>query len=171
MSKALSDKTMKDLFGDFTYTEDPRKKGLIIPDPVWVAEHIVSVSVPYADNDNPKIFKMKCHKAVQDSIINAFDELERRGWLNLVRTVDGCFVPRHRLWNPKNGRSRHSWGIALDLNVPTCPYGKDVMQPPGVLLVFARHGFLFGHLGSGLWSDKATPDAMHGEWVLPYLPK
>ena len=155
--------TREVIFGKFTWTESQTRRGMIVPDGQWVTANITQIGLPYFSNDEPRIWRGKCHCKVALSLEKAFDDLEVAGLLHLIRTIDGCYVPRHTLWNPKNGLSTHSWGIAIDLNAKLIPYGSTKQQDPRVVRIFANHGFLFGHKGSGLW--KNTKDGMHAEYV------
>jgi hypothetical protein len=54
--------------------------------------------------------------------------------------------------------SRHAWGLAVDLNATTNPYGYDSQQDPRLVEIMQSHGFVFG-------GDWPTPDPMHFEYV------
>lgn len=157
---AFSRQEIERIFGKFTYTEG--KGGRILPDPAWVREHIVEIKLPYADSDEPRIKRVQCHKLVAPSLVNAFDELDTAGLLHVVRTLDGCWVPRHVLWDKRKPLSSHAYGIAIDLNARLFPYGSSKLQDPRLVKIMARHGFLFGQIGGGLWVS--TRDPMHAEY-------
>lgn len=161
---ALSQVQWEKIFGTFSYKEG--KSGRVIPDKAWVAANIVRLRVPYGNDSDPLIAMLYCHRKVALSIEAAFDELEQAGLLYLVRSVDGCYVPRHILWKPAKPLSRHSWGGALDLNAKYFPYGSQKQQDARLVAALARHGFACGHKDGGLW--KTTYDPMHFEWT--YVP-
>ena len=68
----------------------------------------------------------------------------------------GCYYPRYIGRDPANGLSLHSWGIALDLNVPGNQRGTVGEMDRTVVAVFKRWGFAWG----GDWS---YTDPMHFE--------
>ena len=54
--------------------------------------------------------------------------------------------------------SRHTWGIAVDINEDTNRYGDAPTQDPRLVAIMARSGFSWG----GVW---LVPDGMHFEYV------
>ena len=145
---------IKERFGEFAYRPGPGDE--IEQDPVWQADHLVTV-------DLPVIGTARCHRDVVDALAGALDELAAD---NLAGLVDpdgfaGC-------WNPRTTRagtslSRHAWGVAVDLNFGANPTGLASVQDPRLVAVFARWGFTDG----GAW---LVPDAGHFEYVRPPRP-
>jgi hypothetical protein len=91
-------------------------------------------------------------------LYGALAEIRARG---LARAIDphqfgGCYVSRTIMWDPANPPSMHAWGLAIDLNVATNPYGRAPHQDPRVVAIFERWGFAWG----GRWK---IPDGMHFE--------
>jgi hypothetical protein len=65
-------------------------------------------------------------------------------------------VPRFIASNPGNGLSLHTWGMAVDLNVPGNLRGTTGEMDRRVVAVFKKWGFAWG----GDWS---YTDPMHFE--------
>jgi D-alanyl-D-alanine carboxypeptidase len=142
---------VKARFGEFTVPSLRR----VEPDPTWVAANIVTQQVPL-------LGQVRCHRLVIPDLAAAMAELQRRGLARLVDVADfhregGCYVPR-QLRGGEGQLSRHSWGIAVDLNVAANPLGQPPQQDPRLVQVMARHGFTWG----GRW---LRPDGGHFEWV------
>lgn len=135
--------------GSFTYR--PRPDGSIVIDPAWISEHIVTREVPI-------LGRVTCHRVMLPQLRGAMQELIDRGLAGLIRPEQygGCWVPRFIANDPSRGLSLHSWGIALDLNVPTNLRGTRGDMDPRVVAVMESWGFAWG----GTWSD---PDPMHFE--------
>lgn len=147
----LPQSLVKERFGEFAYR--PGGEGELVQDPVWVAEHIVTVDVPI-------LGRIRCHRAVVDAVHGALTELADR---NLGMVIDpagyqGCH--HARLTNAGDAMSRHAWGVALDLNVPENPQGRTSAQDSRLVEVFERWGFTWG----GSW---LVPDAAHVEYLQP----
>lgn len=68
----------------------------------------------------------------------------------------GCYVPRYIAHNPALGLSLHSWGIAVDLNVPENLRGTKGHMDPGIVETFKTWGFDWG-------GDWHYTDPMHFE--------
>ena len=74
--------------------------------------------------------------------------------------ISSRIAPRHINRFPTAGLSHHSWGIALDINVPQNPFGAEPDQDPDMVEVFERWGFIWG-------GDFILPDGMHFEYRRP----
>ena len=73
----------------------------------------------------------------------------------------GCFAPREvRSDGGTTGGnlSRHTWGMALDMNTATNPMGGVPTMDCRVVWIFRKWGFAWG-------GNFTTPDGMHFEWV------
>ena len=68
----------------------------------------------------------------------------------------GCYVPRYIAHDPSKGLSLHTWGIAIDLNVPGNQRGTVGEMDRQVVAIFKRWGFAWG----GDWN---YTDPMHFE--------
>jgi hypothetical protein len=143
-------------FGAFAYREAAR--GRIVPDPDWVAGHIVAVELPLLGG-------MRCHRLVAEQLRAIWREIAEHP-ANLRDLIDiadtrrhgGCYVPRHMGWDPRRGLSHHSWGIAIDVNPTQYSYGSSRRWDPRIIRIFAGHGFVCGQ-------DWRTPDPMHFEAI------
>lgn len=135
--------------GSFRYTNGPR--GTIRPSRDWVAAYIRTEAVPILGD-------VTCNKAVLPQLRAALTEIVRRGLATRVHPGEyaGCYYPRYIGRDAANGLSLHSWGIALDLNVPGNRRGTAGEMDRSVVEVFKRWGFAWG----GDWS---YTDPMHFE--------
>ena len=68
----------------------------------------------------------------------------------------GCYVPRFIANDPSKGLSLHSWGMAVDLNVPGNQRGTAGEMDRRVVAIFKKWGFAWG----GDWN---YTDPMHFE--------
>jgi len=157
---ALSDWQLHRFFGVFTWEDDPHRRGAIIVAPKWIAENLTRIepTIPLLTPGGKPIRHITCHKRIASHLLAVFEDLRANNPESLIHTWDGCWVPRHMLWNPAKPLSAHSWGIAFDLNASRFPYGHRLQQDPGMVNAFARFGFEWG----GNWR---VPDAMHFEAV------
>lgn len=123
--------------------------GTIRIDPEWVRRNIVTV-------DLPVFGRTQCHRIMVPQLSAALNEIVALGLQDLITDYSGCYVPRHMLWDPAKGISRHAWGLAFDINVPTNGYGAAPTLDPRIVDVFKRWGFKWG-------GDFDVPDGMHFE--------
>ncbi len=135
--------------GSFSYVEGPN--GTIVPDRAWVAEYIRTERVPI-------LGAVTCNKAVLPQLRAALEEVVRSGLSSSIHPGEyaGCYYPRYIGRNRGNGLSLHSWGIALDLNVPGNQRGTVGEMDRRVVLIFEKWGFAWG----GYWN---YTDPMHFE--------
>lgn len=110
----------KGVYGQFRYREIGG--GRIEIDPQWVAQNIVTITLPGLNRT------VQVNRAAKDKFIKAFNYIKNGtatingkevSLLSLIKTMDGTFVSRHVNWNPANGLSNHSWGTAIDINAST----------------------------------------------------
>jgi hypothetical protein len=134
--------------GSLTYQVTP--DGKVNVDPKWVAENIVTQTVPI-------IGRMTCHRAMFPQLIKALSEIQANGLADKIHPdqYEGCFYPK--LIEDTDHLSMHAWGLAFDLNVPTNQRLTHGDMDPGVVAIFKKWGFRWG----GDW--KGTPDPMHFE--------
>jgi len=108
---------------------------------------------------NPWSCRIYGHEAMAGPLKAAFRLLCERGYAGELKTYDGCVCIRP----PKGGSmpySVHAWGLAVDFNALTNPYGGRPTLSARLVKYFAECGFEWG----GLWS---TPDGMH--FQLPWV--
>jgi len=155
--RALKDKEVEKLFGKFDWHDCPNNKGMVVIDDKWRKDNIVHI-----EHEIPIIGRITCHKLVLFDFYRIFLKIWEAGLENEIDVHDfhrlgGCYVPRHKCWNIHRGLSRHTWGIAIDINVSNNPYGvKESKQHPAVIAIFEKYGFMWG----GRWK---TPDNHHFE--------
>jgi hypothetical protein len=120
-------------------------------DPAFVRRHLVTRRVPI-------LGAVTCHRAMLPHLRSALAELSRRGLARLVDPGDyaGCYAPRRI--RPGGALSLHAWGLAVDLNASTNPFGGRSAQDRRLVRVMRRHGFTWG----GDWPTR--PDPMHFEY-------
>jgi hypothetical protein len=101
---------IKEIFGEFGAA--PLADGRLNLADVWIRRNIRTAHVPV-------LGEIRCHRLVIPLIRAALEDLESRGLGRLVDPADygGCFYPRFIGSDPGSGISRHSWGVAIDINV------------------------------------------------------
>jgi hypothetical protein len=125
------------------------KNGFIVPDPAWVSANIAIGDVPIIGN-------VTCHRLMFGQLRAALSEIDSAGLASLIRTSDGCYVPRFIDRDPGKPLSMHAFGLAIDLNASTNRLGTSGDMDPRIVEIFERWGFDWG----GRW---ARPDPMHFE--------
>ena len=123
--------------------------GRIAPDPTWVAANIRTESVPI-------LGQVTCHRVVLPQLRAALTEIASRGLAGKIypEQYAGCYYPRFIAGSTK--LSLHSFGIALDLNVPGNQRGTVGEMDRTVVAIFKKWGFAWG----GDWN---FTDPMHFE--------
>ncbi|MGL5810323.1 MAG: M15 family metallopeptidase [Nocardioides sp.] len=123
--------------------------GRIAPDPAWVKANIRTQTVPILGS-------VTCHKLIFPQLRAALTEIRARGLADEINVEEyaGCYYPRFIAGSTK--LSLHSFGIALDLNVPGNQRGTVGEMNRDVVAIFARWGFAWG----GDWN---YTDPMHFE--------
>lgn len=145
---------VKDRFGEFAYRR--RGAGAIAQEAAWRREHLVS-------RDVPLLGTVRCHRDIVDDLAGALGDLAERGLGDLIDPAGYRGCHHARLIAAGGSLSRHSWGIAVDINVPGNPVGARGDLDPRVVEAFQAHGFTWG----GEW---LVPDPHHFEHVRPYRP-
>jgi len=141
-------------FGSFTYTYT--SDGSIQPDPAWVSNYIRTESVPILGT-------VTCHKLMIPQLRAALQQIVNSGLADKIHPSEygGCYVPRFIASDPSNPISLHTWGIAIDLNVPENQRGTAGEIDPRVVSIFKSWGFDWG----GDWD---YTDPMHFELARLY---
>lgn len=96
--------------------------------------------------------KIYCNKDLVKPLEQAFKNLIERGFVDELKTWDGCFNIR-----PKRGGatfSLHSWAVAVDVNAAWNGFGDEPTLSEGLIKCFTDAGFDWG----GTWKK---PDGMH----------
>jgi hypothetical protein len=144
---------IKELFGEFAARPRTGQPGFLTLDPAWVRTHIATHRVPLLGS-------VTCHVALFSQIRGAIAEIADLGLEETISSFSGCYAPRHINRILTAGLSHHSWGIALDVNVPQNPFGAEPDQDPRMVEVFERWGFVWG-------GTFIQPDGMHFEYRRP----
>ena len=136
-------------FGEFAYRDTAGRS--VETAQTWTDENIVAA-------DLPVVGTVRCHENVIAALDSAFTQLSEAGLAYLVESteVTGCFVPRRIAESLP--LSRHSWGIAIDLNVGDNPRGSFSTQDARLVEVMRAAGFAWG----GTW---LVPDPSHYELI------
>lgn len=118
--------------------------GRIAPDPAWVRANIVTREVPI-------LGKVTCHKAMVPQLEGALLDIVAAGLADEIHPDEyaGCYYPRFIAGT--TSLSNHSFGTAVDLNVPGNQRGTVGEMHRGVVTIFKRWGFAWG--GDWRWTD------------------
>ncbi len=135
--------------GSFTYTVN--RDGTVNPDPRWVNAYIRTEQVPI-------LGAVRCNKAMLPQLRAALTDIVRNHLAGKIHPNEygGCYVPRYIGHDPSQGLSFHTWGTAIDLNVPGNQRGTVGTIDRRVVQIFERWGFRWG----GTWR---YTDPMHFE--------
>jgi hypothetical protein len=135
--------------GSFTYTVNP--DGSVNPDPRWIAQYIRTEQVPI-------LGAVRCNKAMLPQLRAALQDVVKLGLASKIHPNEygGCYVPRYIGHDPSQGLSFHTWGTAIDLNVPGNQRGTVGTIDRNVVEIFKKWGFNWG----GTWR---YTDPMHFE--------
>jgi len=132
----------------------------------WVDEWMTEAEIPQLaalDTGGHRRTRITCHYRAAPIFRALFAAWEAAGLLPLLRTYDGCWVPRFKRGRAPGGPqalSNHTWGTAIDLNARELPLGTrpDDTHPISALVPIAEaHGVFWG----GLF--RTRPDPMHWE--------
>jgi hypothetical protein len=145
----LSGTSVSQAVGTFSYT--PHPNGTVTPEARWVREYIRRANMPI-------IGEVTGNKGMLPQLRAALDEVVARGLADKIHPGEygGCYVPRFIANDPAKGLSLHSWGIAVDLNVPGNQRGTVGQMDRQVVAIFKKWGFAWG----GDWN---YTDPMHFE--------
>lgn len=130
------------LIGTFNYRV--LDGGRIAPDPAWAKANIVTREVPI-------LGKVTCHKAMIPQLEGALLDVVAAGLADEIHPDEyaGCYYPRFIAGT--TSLSNHSFGTAVDLNVPGNQRGTVGEMHRGVVTIFKRWGFAWG--GDWRWTD------------------
>ena len=118
--------------------------------------YLTTIKLPYpmrlAWDLNTSVTKMRCHKLVADDFINVFNDLLAHYGYEKIKELGidlfgGCF--NFRQMRGGSDYSRHSWGIAIDLDPArnllketsrTARFARPEYKP--MIDIFYKHGFV-----------------------------
>jgi hypothetical protein len=105
--------------------------------------------------------RISCNKKLRPELERIFVKLAAipEAW-GTINDYGGCYSWRRNV-NDRRKLSRHSWGIAVDLDVADNPNGSRGDVHPLVIQAFYDEGWLWGG-----WFT-STPDPMHFEKAAP----
>lgn len=132
--------------------------------------NLVSFTFPYPMfYGGKRVLTTRCHKKVKDSLVKVLTSIG-----NLWRDKPGVMEEAQDyggIYNFRNSRagsflSRHSWGIAIDLdaddNTMSDPWPTVADMPLEIMEEFAKEGWM---IAGAFWAHKKVPhngyDAMH----------
>jgi hypothetical protein len=141
---------LKALFGEFAARTLTGQPGSIEVDPAWRRTHLLTTRIPL-------LGQVTCHRGIVPQLRGAMTELRSAALGRLIRTFNGCFVPRFISRDPTAMLSHHTWGVAIDMNLVGNYYGDLPHQHPRLVATMARWGFLWG----GVF---VVPDGNHFEY-------
>ncbi|MBO9522787.1 MAG: M15 family metallopeptidase [Nocardioidaceae bacterium] len=149
LSAVLTGGSVARAVGSFTYTVNA--DGTVNPDPAWVRDYIRTEQVPI-------LGAVRCNKAMLPQLRAALTDIARLGLAAKIHKnqYGGCYVPRFIARDPSKGLSFHTFGTAIDLNVPENQRGTAGLIDRQVVQIFNRWGFNWG----GTWR---YTDPMHFE--------
>ena len=120
-------------------------------DPSWVRANIATERVP-------ALGSVTCHRAMLPALRGALTEVVQAGLAGGLGRYGGCHHPRLIRGGDSGGfLSRHSYGVAVDLNITRNAFGGRVEMDPRIVAIFRRWGFAWG----GTW---VRADGMHFEY-------
>ncbi len=145
----LTGMSVTDAVGTFKYRDNG--DGTITPESGWVNSYIRTEEVPILGT-------VTCNKGMLPQLRGALTEVVQMGLSSSIHADEyaGCYYPRYINRNPADGLSLHSWGIAVDLNVPGNQRGTAGEMDRRVVAIFKSWGFAWG----GDWN---YTDPMHFE--------
>ena len=143
----LTGGSIADVVGTFNY--GVLGGGRIAPDPAWVQAHIRTETVPILGS-------VTCHREIFPQLKAALQDVVSRGLADEINPDEyaGCYYPRFIAGTTT--LSNHSFGLALDLNVPGNQRGTVGEMDRGVVDIFKKWGFAWG-------GDWRYTDPMHFE--------
>jgi hypothetical protein len=144
---------LKALFGEFAARPAPRNPGYLDVDPAWVREQIVTTTVPV-------LGRVTCNRALIPQLRGAMRELADEGLARLIRSYNGCYVPRFVNRVPTAAISHHTWGVAFDCNAEWNAFGTRPTQDARLVEILREWGFTWG-------GDWVVPDGNHFEYRRP----
>ena len=139
---------LKNQFGEFSVKDRDNSSRWVTVDPEWKIQNIETLNLPI-------IGTTTCNKLMWEPLIGALNQIQEEGLAHTLSKKEyyssgGCYAPRRiTRVNTGGALSRHTWGIAIDINTKSS-------YNPRVVSIFKQWGFAWG----GTWT---SPDPMHFE--------
>ena len=139
---------LKNEFGEFGVKNRDSNSKWVNVDPDWKLENIETKNLPV-------IGTTTCNKRMWEPLEGALNQIIEEGLSHTLSkseyySTGGCYAPRRiTRVNAGGALSRHTWGIAIDINTKS-------KYHPRVIEIFKEWGFAWG----GTWT---SPDPMHFE--------
>ena len=149
----LSYPQIKAKFGEFAYSDTAQEPG-------WVAANLSRVTLPLG-------IRATCHNVVIPALQGALNEVASSGLAAAIdvgntNTYGGCYGGLGEvspLGSTTGGfLSKHSWGVAIDMNTVQNPEGAPPTMNCDVVRIFRKWGFAWG-------GNFIQGDGMHFEYV------
>jgi D-alanyl-D-alanine carboxypeptidase len=149
----LSYSQIKVKFGEFAYNDT-------VQEPGWVAANLSRVTLPLG-------IRAMCHNVVIPALQGALNEVASSGLAAAIdvgntNTYGGCYGGLgdiSPLGSTTGGfLSKHSWGVAIDMNTVQNPEGAPPTMNCDVVRIFRKWGFAWG-------GNFIQGDGMHFEYV------
>lgn len=144
---------IESVYGSFTYKENPKTPGAIIIDPDWVRANITHLTLHTGQ-------KLWVHRLIAFELAELYEKACKVSGYTPAKVAS--WVPRHMRWDKKRSLSRHSWGIAFDIDWSL--NGVGMTDTP-----LHRHPEWAQTFRDAGWSAgidwKTYPDPMHFERV------
>jgi hypothetical protein len=153
----LGASSVKKLLGEFAFR--PTGGAGIEIDSTWRMKNIL-----WRHSFTGVKLRSSCHKVVVIAIQNALTEIKNSGLASKINVKNsnrygGCFTGRYnRLAGTFGSPSRHSYGMALDINTTTNAQWAVPQLDCRVVRIFRKWGFAWG---GNYWPS----DGMHFEYV------
>lgn len=159
LTKSLREDQVIEVFGDF----NPYLTQEGIPSAKWESKILTYIDIPglpLAWNKEIVVNRIRCHKLIAPFLAAAIHDLHciPLVW-NTINDFGGVYQFRAQR-RTRGMLSRHSWGIAIDLDVGDNPFGHTPKVHPITIEIFQSHGFLWGGTFTG-----TRRDGMHFEFV------
>ena len=139
---------LKNEFGEFGVKNRDTNSKWVNVDPDWKSENIETRNLPV-------IGTTTCNKRMWEPLEGVLNQIIEEGLSHTLSkseyySTGGCYAPRRiTRVNAGGALSRHTWGIAIDINTKS-------KYHPRVIEIFKEWGFAWG----GTWT---SPDPMHFE--------
>lgn len=124
----------------------------------WASKNMARFDIPLLSSH-----PIMMHKLAGPQFRAWFQAIEKKGLADRVVSYSGCWVPRYVRGSRKT-LSNHSWGVAIDINVPWNGRGRQsaLLGKRGCVRELAELASDFGIFWGG-WYKGAPEDGMHFE--------